>query len=121
MGLSFTVNPFTKDIVKKVNEDAIKQSVANLLRTKKYERPFHPEIASDLETLLFENYSPIMQAVLKKTVEVLLEKFEPRVKVVDVKIDASTIDSNEISITVDFRILNNQQVTTVKVLMTRAR
>ena len=43
----------TGQLNKKTNEDAVKQSVRNLLLTNHYERPFQPQIGSNLKQLLF--------------------------------------------------------------------
>jgi phage baseplate assembly protein W len=45
--LDFVAHPVTKDITKKLNENAIAQSIRNLLLTGHYERPFKPELGSN--------------------------------------------------------------------------
>ena len=44
LNLIFSPHPNTKDVTKKTDIDPVKQSVKNLILTKHYERPFHPEI-----------------------------------------------------------------------------
>ena len=44
LDLSFKVNPFTRDLYLKTDEDAVKTALKHLLRTRNFERPFHPEI-----------------------------------------------------------------------------
>lgn len=121
LNLNFTINPFTKDIVKRTNEDAIKNSIINLIRTKKYERPFHPEISSDVESFLFENYSPILRMTLKRSIEDVIKNFEPRANLLDVVINPDQIDNNTVDITITFAILNSTQPVTVSISMSRAR
>lgn len=122
-GLSFTVNPFTRDIVKKTNEEAIKQALMSLLRTRKYERPFHPEINGGIDDLLFENYTPITHQVLKKTIEDTIRLFEPRAKLIDVTVqgDPYKIDLNEVWVKVEFTMMNTEKPVTVSIQITRAR
>ena len=48
ISLMFNTNPFTRDIYTKVDEEAIKNSIKNLVLTKNSERPFHPEIGSQI-------------------------------------------------------------------------
>ena len=55
LDLDFTRNPVTSDVVKLTDVEAVKRSVKNLIQTNHYERPFHPEIGSDVRALLFEN------------------------------------------------------------------
>jgi phage baseplate assembly protein W len=123
ISLTFNTNPFTKDVVTKVNEDAIKQALMSLLRTKKYERPFHPEIAADIDSLLFENYTPITHQVLKRTIEDVIKYFEPRAKLIDLSIagDPYRIDLNQMWVKVTFTIMNSTMPATVSVQITRAR
>ena len=59
LDLDFTRNPVTSDIVKLNDVDSVKRSVKNLIQTNHYERPFHPEIGSDIRGLLFENMTPL--------------------------------------------------------------
>ena len=55
LDLSFTINPFTKDLYLKTDEDAVKTAIKHLIRTKNFERAFHPEIGTQVHSLLFEN------------------------------------------------------------------
>ena len=54
ISLSFTKHPVTGDIGALGNEDAIKRSVENLVRTKFRERFFNPRLGSEIENSLFE-------------------------------------------------------------------
>ena len=49
LDLSFKVNPFTKDIYLKTDEDAVKTALRNLIQTRNFERPFHPEIGTQIQ------------------------------------------------------------------------
>ena len=59
LNLNFTRNPVTGDVATVTDVNAVKRSIRNLLLTNHYERPFHPEIGSDIPALLFENFGPI--------------------------------------------------------------
>ena len=48
LDLDFQINSATKDIQKLSDIEAVKRSVRNLINTNHYERPFHPEIGSNL-------------------------------------------------------------------------
>ena len=54
LDLNFTPHPIKKDVSKHVNERAIINSVKNLVSTNFYERPFRPELGSNIRSLLFE-------------------------------------------------------------------
>ena len=53
--LFFTPNPVTKDVTTITDVQDIKRAVRNLVMTNKWDRPFHPEIASGVRESLFES------------------------------------------------------------------
>jgi len=118
--LLFTTNPATGDLTKKSDEEAIKASVRNLIQTKNFERPFHPEIGSQIYSLVFENFSPVIAQVMKKTIFDTIEKFEPRVSVTDVRIQERP-DSNELSVDIQFLINSSDKLVTLKTSIQRVR
>ena len=120
LNLLFTANPATGDVTKKVDEEAIKSSIKNLIQTKNYERPFHPEIGCQVFSLLFENFTPVTREVLKKTIFDVIEKFEPRASVLDVKIN-ETADNNDLNVYVEFLINNSDRPVTLKTTIQRVR
>lgn len=120
VNLLFTANPMTADITKKFDEEAIKASVRNLISTKNYERPFHPEIGCQIYSLLFENYTPVTRQVMKRTISDVINKFEPRVELLEVRI-RDLPDENEISVDVIFKIINTNRPITINTLISRVR
>jgi|TARA_B110000263_G_scaffold198645_1_gene177540 phage baseplate assembly protein W len=76
--LSFKVHPTTGDLIKTKNSTVIKQSMRSVLQTREFERIGHPEIGSNLQTLLFEPMNTITEARLKQSIEVTMQKLEPR-------------------------------------------
>lgn len=120
LNLLFTKHPYTGDVVKRLDIEAIKFAVKNLILTKNYERPFHPEIGCQITALLFNNYSPVIEQVMKKTIFQVIEKFEPRVTVIDVIIrDLS--DNNAIDVDIIFKINNNESPITITASIDRIR
>lgn len=120
LSLLFTSHPVTADIVKKYDEEAIKASVKNLISTKNYERPFHPEIGCQVYSLLFENFTPVTKSIMKRTIFDTIEKFEPRVVVLDVILSDKS-DSNSIDLDIIFRIINSDKPITLKTAISRVR
>lgn len=116
----FNAHPSTLDITKKINEEAIKQSLRNLLLTKHYERPFHPEIGCQIHSLLFENWDPIVEKTMKQTIIDVVNKFEPRVRLIDVKIDAKP-DENGINISIEFQLINSSLPVKFNTVLNRVR
>ena len=81
LNLNFGVNPVTNDVTTVTDVNAVKRSVRNLLLTNHYDRPFHPEIGSNVQALLFENFGPITGNQLSRTIEEMIANFEPRARV----------------------------------------
>ncbi len=79
ISLTFTRNPVTNDILPLRNEDAIKKSVMNLVKTRVGERFFNNLLGTDLKDALFDLGSPALALSLESEIETLLENFEPRV------------------------------------------
>ena len=66
LNLGFQKSTATKDIQKLTDIEAVKRSVRNLIHTNHYEKPFHPEIGSNLRAMLFENITPQMNHIISK-------------------------------------------------------
>ena len=81
LNLNFSANPVTGDVTQVTDVIAVKRSVRNLLLTNHYDRPFHPEIGSNIPALLFENFGPITGNQLSRTIEEMISNFEPRARV----------------------------------------
>lgn len=118
--LSFRVNPFTKDIYTKTNEEAVKTSVKHLVLTQFYERPFQPELGSPVYGLLFENFTPTIKSALETVITQLLNNYEPRCQILSVNV-TDRPDDNSLDVRIDFRISNVNRPVTVIVNLRRTR
>jgi len=107
LDLDFFRNPSTNDVTKKRGIDAIKRSVRNLIMTNFYDRPFRSSIGSGIRELLFENSTPLTSIIIQKSVKLCLEKFEPRVRVTDVKVE-DDVDNYRYNVTIDYVIINRE-------------
>ena len=94
-----------KDVNKVTDVEAVKRSVRNLLLLNTFEKPFHPEIASDMRGMLFENMTPLTAAVISRKVEDCIENFEPRARLIGVA-TTPNFDRNEYKVTVYFYVAN---------------
>ena len=120
LDLDFTRNPVTSDIVKLNDVDSVKRSVKNLIQTNHYERPFHPEIGSDIRGLLFENMTPLTALNLERKVIEVLTNFEPRAKIVNV-IAQPQEDANRYHIQISFYVVVISTPVFVETYLTRLR
>lgn len=108
------------DVAVKNDENAVKQSIRNLVLTANYERPFHPELGCQVHNLLFENFTPMTEVIVRQTVYDVLVKFEPRIFVIDVDVNAQD-DLNTLGVTVTFRFTNDPRPVTVTTFLSRVR
>ena len=102
ISLSFRKHPVTNDILALKNEDAIKVSVINLVRTGLGERFYDPNIGTIIQESLFENQSLEIAHSIETTVSVLLNNYEPRIEVQSV---AVTFPQDSYEMNVDIRYL----------------
>ena len=120
LDINFDRNPLSGDVALRKDEEAIKRSLRNLLLYRRGEKPFHPEISSGIQDLLFELVDPVMLIELKRRIGDTIQRYEPRVSnaIVDV---VDVIDRNEIRITIHFTIKNVQKVFSTTVALQRLR
>jgi phage baseplate assembly protein W len=120
LNLLFKPHPYSKDVLTRTNADAVKTAIQNLILTKNYERPFHPEIGSQVSALIFENFIPSTITALEKSIETTIRKFEPRARILDIQINDNS-DKNAIDIEVTFALSNTEEPITVSTTISRAR
>lgn len=117
---TFTKKPVTGDVALSYDEQAIIRSVRNLLSTRHYERPFNPDLGSNLDALLFEMVSPLTSLAIQKEIQLTIENYEPRAIVKSVIVNAKP-DQNAYDVTLNFYIQNATLPTTVTLLLERNR
>ena len=105
LNLNFQKNTATKDIQKLTDVEAVKRSVRNLINTNHYEKPFHPEIGSNLRAMLFENITPQMNHIISKNIELLIRNYEPRCRLVQVNTQPM-FDRNGYACQISFYVVN---------------
>ena len=120
LDLNFTAHPIRKDINKFTNEYAVINSVKNLILTNHYERPFRPELGSNIRRMLFENVDSVMAAQIEREITETVENFEPRVQVSKVTAAADP-DNNGYKVTLEFFVINNANPITINFFLERIR
>ncbi len=120
LNLGFEQNTATKDIQKIKDVEAVKRSVRNLINTNHYEKPFHPEIGSNLRAMLFELMTPQMNHLISKQIENLINNYEPRCNLVQV-FTQPRIDRNGYSVQISFRVQNHPDEVIVESFLERLR
>lgn len=104
ISLSFKRHPITNDLITLRNENAIKNSVINLVRTHVGERFFRSDIGTPIEKSLFELQTPEFAVEVENQVVQVLVNLEPRIDLKNVNV-SFPIDQNEISVAVRYDIV----------------
>lgn len=104
ISLSFLRHPVTNDIAVLKNEDAIKRSVVNLVRTRVGERFFNSLLGSSIENYLFDLSNFDIADPLQEEITNLISNFEPRVNLRSVDVELLA-DSNELNIKMVYDIV----------------
>jgi phage baseplate assembly protein W len=85
-------------------KDQIKSNLINLLLTNKGERVMNPTFGCDIKRQLFQNITTELQ---QKIIDIIVESvriFIPEIQLLNVVVSPD-IDSNSISITIDYKIV----------------
>ena len=104
ISMSFKVSPLTFDLIANKNETAIARSIRNLILTAPGERPFNPELGSQVSRLLFDPIDDITTEALKEQIENTINNFEPRVRLRQVVVQPN-FDANEYDISIRYDIV----------------
>lgn len=120
LDLNFLAHPVKKDVTKHVDEMAVINSVKNLILTNHYERPFQPDIGSNVQKLLFENMDNITASALEREIEQTIINFEPRVKLNSLDV-VPNFDNNAFSVNMEFYIINRTDPITIQFFLQRVR
>ena len=120
LNFDFLQNTATKDIQKMLDVESVKRSVRNLINLNHYEKPFHPEVGSNLRALLFENITPQISHFIGKQIELLIRNYEPRCRLVQVA-NMPNLDRNGYSVSISFYVVNHPEPVQVETFLERLR
>lgn len=101
LDLNFGIHPVKKDVVTVQDATSVIRSVYNLIMTNHYERPFRPELGSNLRNLLFENATQSTAQTLRRMIQETVENFEPRVTIKTIVVNPNE-DENAYQVRLEF-------------------
>ena len=104
LSFNMTKNPITDDIVILKNEEAIKQSVKNLVLTQLNERPFNPLLGTNTTSYLFELSTEVSENKIIDEIERVLIENESRIALQNIAVDVID-DDNECEVEIDYFII----------------
>lgn len=110
----------SKDVAKRIDVNAVKQSIKNLLLTRPGERPFQPNLGSELYSILFEPMDAVTVETLKGVISTCIGNYEPRVKLQEVAVSPN-YDENAYDVSLYFYIIGIYSPVTFNLTMQRVR
>ena len=110
----------TEQLSTNINQVAVANAIKNLILTNLGERPYHPEVGSKVQSLLFEPADTLTADLIKATITSTIENCEPRAQLQDVVVTAAP-DSNSFTITIIFVIINISTPATLRFILQRVR
>lgn len=117
--LTLTTKP-SGDIYKKVDAEAVKQSVKTIIQTNHGEKPFNPYFGANVRSLLFENNHPDVAFEIERDITLAIENFEPRAKIKEVFVD-TTSDRHDVSVRVTFKVVSTEEIVVLNTSLTRIK
>ena len=120
LDLNFNIHPVKKDINRNLGPMAVINSVKNLILTNHYERPFRPEIGSNVRRLLFENLDVVTATRMRDEIQLMIDNYEPRVSIINLKVNAD-FDNNGFKVFMEFYIVNQTSPVTINFFLERIR
>lgn len=99
------LNPVTGFLAKVTNEQAVKQSIRNLVLTTKTERFQRSDIGSKIKSLLFDPIDINTEELIRTTIMETIRNNEPRANVLEVVVQANN-ELNAYNVSLYFEILN---------------
>ena len=119
ISISFEKNPVTNDIISKNNDNAVIQSVKNLVKIGRNEVPY-TRLGTGLRDLLFQPIDAITASKIEDEIITTIEAHEPRVTLAQVRV-IGIPDKNEYEVNIIFSIDNNLDPVEVNFFVERLR
>ena len=121
LDLLFGKKSSNSDVQELTDIKAVKRSIRNLVLLNHYEKPFHPEIASGVRDMLFENMTPVAATILARKIEDVIQNFEPRARLISVTA-LPNLDRNEYEVSIEFYVVNQPtELVDLSIMLERVR
>lgn len=115
-----TTNPFSKDLALKTDEEAVKESLKNIILIDRGEKLFQPSFGGNIRAMLFELNSPATIKLIQEQIKSTINNYEPRAQLIDVEV-YSLIDDNKVAIKIIYALRNREEPLQVEFILERVR
>lgn len=103
----FTIKDGKGSVMMVSGEDEIRQSLSVIVSTARKERFLHPDFGTALRDYQFHTITPAFILHLTDLVRDSITKYEPRVKVNDVKVSSNVEEPGRLDISVHYSIMGS--------------
>jgi len=122
LSVTFKKHPVSNDLVQVKDKAAIAQSITALLLTMKGERPFQPELGSDVARALFEPLDYGSAALVRSEINDVITRYEPRIAVEEIRVLVDELN-NGYDVELTYEIIGRSDLppTTIEFFLERTR
>jgi phage baseplate assembly protein W len=92
------------------HEEDIRQAIRIILGTNPGERVMRPDFGAGLNTFIFEPLNTATMALVKTRVEESLVDWEPRIDVLEVRVDADRTEAGKLEIDIHYRVRSSNSL-----------
>jgi uncharacterized protein len=85
-------------------EEDVRQAIRIILATGRGERAMRPEFGADLQALVFEPLNTTTRSLVRHRVEQALVRWEPRIDVMEVRVEADRPELGRLTVEIDYRV-----------------
>jgi phage baseplate assembly protein W len=120
LDLNFTSHPVRKDVNIHKDEKSVIYAIKNILLTNHYEKPFQPDVGSNIRRMLFEPLDIITASNIEREIIECIDNYEPRVRIITLQV-VPDYDNNAFGVFMEFNIINRTEPITINFLLERIR
>jgi phage baseplate assembly protein W len=103
---NFDLNPVTGFLAKITNENAVEQSMYNLIMTGKGEVPFESSLGSTIRSSLFELNDERNRSAIENSIKEAIQLHEPRVDLDSVILTVPDNEPNSVYVSIRYSLVN---------------
>ena len=117
---SLTRHPVTSALSRVINEDAVAQAIKNIVLTNYGERPYEPDVGSDIIRSLFEQNDHITAHDVEIRLRLAISQGEPRAILHGINVDPSP-DNYTFKVTIVYSTINTTEPSSLSLIIKRIR
>ena len=118
--LNMRAHPVTGNLIRKKNNDSVKQGVKSLVLTNKYERPYRADFGCDIRRRLFDLIDSTTEADVEADIRIAFENHMPRAVLLGVNALVDP-DRNTMRVNIVYRPVNATEPVETTLILERVR